>query len=152
MKNSPALQALILKAIRSSSGLKTQSGLAEHLGHGKPWVTKLLNGTLKFLTDEQVQGIEDYLGVELQGFEENHKVSALAKELAATIDRVPGMGKAFIALVQAAENAHFLPRYFSTKEMSGLGQEIIKISYANEDKPGKVARLTLELISSYRKR
>jgi hypothetical protein len=39
------------------------------------------------------------------------------------------------------------PRYFEPKEMSKLGQEIIRLAFANEDKPGKVAREVLKLVS-----
>jgi hypothetical protein len=31
--------------------------------------------------------------------------------------------------------------------MTKIGQEIIKIAFANEDKPGKVARMVLELLA-----
>jgi hypothetical protein len=41
----------------------------------------------------------------------------------------------------------FTPRFIPTQEMSRLGEKIVAIVEANPGKPGKVARLVLELLA-----
>lgn len=76
-------RALILSGLRASKVSKTE--LAEEMGFGKSWVTKLLNGTLKSVSDKDAKRIEDLLGIQFVRFvDKDRTVSDLARE----VDRI----------------------------------------------------------------
>lgn len=149
----PNYRALILNGLRKSGVTKT--ALAETLGYGKPWVTKLLNGTLKAISDSDARKIEQLLGIRFVQFVEVGKqVSSLAAQIDKELERSPQLAGPLSALLQmaedlrkSAESAPLVPRYVPTPEMTKVGQQIIRIAFANEDKPGKVAREVLKLLS-----
>lgn len=139
-------RALILSGLRASKVSKTE--LAEEMGFGKSWVTKLLNGTLKSVSDKDAKRIEDLLGIQFVRFvDKDRTVSDLAREVDRIAIENPQFAKLLKDLLPLVSETPFTPRYFETKEMSKLGQEIIRLCYANEDKPGKVAREVLRLVS-----
>lgn len=147
MKITNNTRALILNALRAK-GL-TQTALAEHMGYGKPWVTRLLDGSLKRLKEEQAEKLEKFLDIRFFVVREmREQVSPtlvrLSKEAEGN-ERLAALLDALNALMQ--EEAPLTPPYIRTKDMTRLGQEIIKLCFANEDRPGKVAREVLRLLS-----
>ena len=140
-------RSLILNALRRPDAI-SKTSLAEKMGYGKSWVTKLLNGTLKTVSDSDAQKLEQILEIQFVQFvDQTRKVSGLALELDEAMEGSERLARVVRELIPLAQEAKLTPRYFETKEMSKLGQEIIRICFANEDKPGKVAREVLKLVS-----
>lgn len=139
-------RAIIIQAIRAK-GL-TQTALAEKMGYGKAWVTRLLNGSLKRLSDGDVEKLEDFLGINFYVVTPKARVSGVAAELSRMAETDPSLASVLNGIAEIKrEKAVFLPRYIETKDMTRVGQEIIRLAFANEDKPGKVAREVLKLLS-----
>lgn len=143
-------RTLILNTIREKRITKKQ--IADSLGYGKAWVTKLLNGTLKSINDETVDKLEELLGVSfIEGQYNNERVSGLAMQVSMAVEQYPRLGPTLTELMalleETASEGKFAPRYIETADMTRIGQEIIKLAFANEDKPGKVAREVLRLLS-----
>lgn len=152
MDLTPNYRALILSGLRK--GGKTKTAIADALGYGKAWVTKLLNGTLKSISDADAKKIEELLGIRFVQFVTvDRTVSALAAEIDREIERNPHLAEPLAALLKMSEecrnarDAKFVPRYIETQDMTKVGQEIIRLVFANEEKPGKVAREVLKLLS-----
>lgn len=151
MDLTPNYRALILSGLRKSGVTKT--ALAEALGYGKAWTTKLLNGTLKAISDVDAEKIERLLGIRFVQFVDvDRKVSSLAAQIDREIERNPHLAETLMALLRMSEEcrkppAPFVPPFIETQDMSRIGQEIIRLAFANEDKPGKVAREVLKLLS-----
>lgn len=145
------VKELILSRLRSNSLPQIKPvDIANHLGHGKPWVTRLLNGTLKNLSDAQVEKLEELLGIRFEVFTDaGEKITGLAADVDYLIRENPAFAKTISSLVELASTPRvkFTPAYVPTQDMTKLGQEIIRIAFANEDKPGKVAREILKLLS-----
>lgn len=142
--------ALIRKRFRDPRKPKiNQSQLADHMGYGKAWVSKLMNGKHQTLTPEQVEKLEEFLDIRLESFaDKKQPVPTIALEIAAKMQASEPISRIVSALLEidpAIEPQG--PRWIETQDMTKVGQEIIRISYANEDKPGKVARLVLELLA-----
>lgn len=143
-----AMRLATLQAIRTKGITKT--ALAEATGLGKPWVTKFLDGTTRLIQDDVMHKIEDLLGIKYFSVEKAiGDRSPTANKIAALVDTDPAFAKLAVALEEALSNARaeFTPRYVPTQEMSKIGQEIIRICFANEDKPGKVAREVLKILA-----
>lgn len=139
-------RAMILSELRDSG--MTQKKLAEELGYGRPWVSKLLNGTLKTVSDEDALKLEKLLGVKfLRLVDSGSTVSGLAAEIGKLADENPQFARVLAELIPLAQDGPMTPRYIPTKEMTKIGQEIIRLVFANEDKPGKVAREVLKLLA-----
>lgn len=143
-------RSLILSGLRNSGVTKTT--LAETLGYGKPWATKLLNGTLKAISDTDARKIEALLGIRFVQFVDvDRTVSTLAAQIDKAVEKSPLLVDALAALLRMAEACNspsaFTPPYIETKDMSRIGKEIIRLALANEEKPGKVAREVLKLLS-----
>ena len=125
-----------------------QSQLAEHMQLGKAWVSKLMNKKLQNLSEKQVEQLEEFLDIRLQAFvDKENQVSPLAKELSRKMTESEAMAKIVEALLEIETTPRDGPRWIETQDMSKVGQEIIRIAFANEDKPGKVARMVLELLA-----
>ena len=143
-----AMRQATLQAIRTKGVSKT--ALANHLGLGKPWMTKFLDGTTRLINEDTLHAIEDFLGIKYFAVEKAiGERSPLASKIAAMVDTDPAFAKLATALEEAISNARgaFTPRYVPTKDMTRIGQEIIQIAFANEDKPGKVAREVLKILA-----
>lgn len=139
---------MTLQAMRAKGVSKTQ--IAETAGLGKAWATKFLDGSLKTIKEETMHAIEDLLG--LKYFSIDRAMgdrSPLANKIAGMVDADPAFAKLAVALEEALSAAHgaFTPRYIPTKDMTRIGQEIIRLAFANDDKPGKVAREVLKLLA-----
>lgn len=141
--------ALISKRFRDTSKPKiNQSQLADYMGYGKAWVSKLMNGKLQSLSSEQVEKLEEFLGIRLESYtDKKHPVPTLALEIAAKMQACEPVARIVSALLEMDVSRPAKgPKWIETKDMSKVGQEIIRIAFANEDKPGKVASLVLSLL------
>jgi hypothetical protein len=123
------------------------------MGYGKAWASKLMAGKIKNLTDEQAEQLEDFLGIRLRAYlQETGTISALAKEIGKKMEESPSLTKVISALMEmyppVPEGLHWI----ETQDMTRVGQEIIRIAFANETKPGKVAREVLSLLNNHQKR
>jgi len=141
------VKALILQGLRKKK--QTKVWLAEQMGLNKSWATRLLNGQLKTLSDEHAEKIMRILDIEFFTLRlvDDSQISAKAMQIAAEFDKNPAFANVTTALQMAMKDAVFTPRFIPTEQMSTIGNEIIRIAFANEDKPGKVARLVLELLA-----
>lgn len=143
----PSMVQAITEAMRRK-GIK-QADVAKALGTGKPWVSKLLGGQAKTIKFDHLDALSDLLGVALFKMHPAQELSQTAQHFAALIDSDP----AVMRFVQAFENVldkqcvRGIP-FIPTQEMSRIGQEIIRVCFANEDKPGKVAKEVLRLLSA----
>ncbi len=142
------MRQVTLQAIRQKGITKQQISLAT--GNGKSWVTKFLDGSLKTLKEDTLFKLEDLLGIKYFSIERAIGArSPLANKIAGMVDSDPAFAKLASALEEALGQARgaFTPRFIPTQDMTKIGQEIIKVAFANEDKPGKVARLVLEMLA-----
>lgn len=147
MNVTESVKALILQGLRKKK--QTKIWLAEQMGMHKSWATRLLNGQLKTVSDEQAEqlmGILDIQFFKLKRLDES-TISTKAMQVAAEFDRNPAFASVTSALQDAMTKAVFTPRFIPTEEMSHIGNEIVRIASENRDKPGKVARLVLELLA-----
>lgn len=143
-----AMRQVTIQAMRKKGMSKTQ--LAEHLGLGKAWATKFLTGTLRTIREETMFDLQDLLGVQYFKIERAMgERTPLASKIAASVDCDPAFAKVAVALHDALTEARgaFTPRFVPTAEMSALGAKIVAIVEQNPGKPGKVARLVLELLA-----
>ena len=67
--------------------------------------------------------------------------------MASEFDANEGFARVVSAVRESMREVVFTPKYIPTDKMAAVGSEIIRISFANEDKPGKVARMVLELLA-----
>lgn len=141
------VRSLILQALRKKK--QTKVWLAEQMGLNKSWATRLLNGQLKSLSDDHAEKLMKILGIQFFTLRrvDDTKASVQALQIAAEFDRNPAFAKVASALQAAMGETVYTPRFIPTEQMASIGNEIIRIAYANEDKPGKVARLVLELLA-----
>lgn len=154
MDITPTHRATIINAMRDRR-IKQQE-LAEHMGYSKPWASKLLSdgvNQLKTISDSDAAKIQDFLGIAFYQIRENEEmVSDLALRIDAAMLEDQQFQKVVTALADLVEGqtVNWTPRFFSTKEMTQLGQEITRLVFANEGKPGKIARETLRMVSQDR--
>lgn len=149
MKVTPSTIQLILNRLRNPSLPKIrQSDIAEKMGYGKAWVSKLVNGNLKTLTSDQVERLEEILDIRFHSVvEDGESIPDVALEAAKLLETNPKFASVLVGLVEMAKQIPaFSPRYIETPDMTKIGHEIIRIVQANSDKPGKVTRLVLELL------
>jgi hypothetical protein len=142
------MRQLALQALRTTG--KTQTDLAKATGNGKPWVTKFLGGSMRTIKEKDILAIQEVLKIDFFHVEKaGGERSPLAAKIAGLVDTDPAFAKLASALEVALTEARgaFTPRYIPTKDMTKLGQEIIKLAFANEDKPGKVAREVLKMLA-----
>lgn len=99
MKVTKGVIALIKNRFRDSGKRKiNQSQLAEHMGLGKAWVSKLMTGKLQTLSEEQVEQIEEFLEIRLGAFASSEKPSAAAVALARKMEESdPTLSALFIS-------------------------------------------------------
>ena len=142
------MRQITLQAIRQKGITKAQ--IAEAVGKGRSWPTKFLDGTFKTISDDSMVKIEELLGIRFfQVVESTATKSPLAEKIAARVDADPLFAKMLGTMDEVFSQARgaFTPKFIPTQDMTKIGQEIIKIAFANEDKPGKVARLVLEILA-----
>lgn len=137
-------RGLVVQGLRTKK--QTRKWLAEQMGLNKSWVTRLLNGEIKSLTDAQVEQLQGILDIRFFTVQRGSNSTA-AQDIAAEFDSNQAFAKVVVAVRESMREVVFTPRYIPTQQMASVGNEIIKIAFANEDKPGKVARLVLELLA-----
>lgn len=150
MKVTESTISLIRKRFRDPNKPKiNQSQLADAMGYGKAWVSKLMNNGVKNLTPEQREKMEDFLQIRLMEFADSKvEVSPIVKEIAAKMNESKPIATIISALLEIDTNQSCGPKWIETKDMTKVGQEIIRIAFANEDKPGKVASEVLTLLEN----
>lgn len=141
-----SVRATIISAARKRGMSKGE--VAEIVGHKPAWATKLFDGTLKSLTDEHVTRLEDALEIKFFRLTRSNKeVSGLGFKVSEATKESPELLRAIESVMELHEKQVFTPPYFTTKQLVGLGEEIIRLAHAEQDKPGKVGRKVLELVS-----
>lgn len=130
----------------------TKTDLVSHMALSKAWATKLFRpaseGGLKDLRDDQLAKLEAFLGERIAPVAESgEKISQSALMLSQIAETRPELENVLSALVALATDGPQIPGWIETKDMTRIGQEIIRIAFANEDKPGKVTREVLALLS-----
>jgi transcriptional regulator with XRE-family HTH domain len=150
MKVTNTTISLIKKRFRDpKKPIINQSQLAEFMGLGKAWVSKLMNGKLQTLSSKQLDDLETFLGIRLQLMaDKEKKISPIALEISAKMQESDAISRIIEALLDIPlPSVDSGPRWIETKDMTKIGQEIIRLCFADEDKPGKVAREVLKLLA-----
>lgn len=137
----------IVQAFRNK-GL-SQSELAISIGKSEAWVSKLLSGKQRSIDSVTFRKLEMSLEIDFFGLGKNGNLSPLAEQIGSMVDSDPLFAKLAVCAKDAITGARatFTPRYVPTENMSGLGKQILAITQANPDKPGKVAKLILQLLA-----
>lgn len=146
----PTLAAITARFRDPSKPKINQAQLADYMGYGRSWATKLMKGGIKNLSDEDAFKLQKFLGVRLVPIvhESEGPVSPLAMAVSEKMKENKEFTTIVSSLLQLMEPKVIQgPRWVDTQDMTKIGQEIIKIAFANEDKPGKVARMVLELLA-----
>lgn len=121
------VKALILQGLRKKK--QTKIWLADQMNLHKSWATRLLNGQIKSLSDEQVERLMQLLEIQfftLQRVDES-QISAKAMLLAAEFDKNPAFASVAAALQLAMKGVVYTPKYIPTEQMSHMGEKIIAI-------------------------
>lgn len=145
MNITESTRGLVLQGLRNKR--QTRNWLAEKIGVHKSWVTRFFSGELKSLTDPQVEALQDALDIRFFALDVKGQHSTAALDVASEFDRNQAFAHVVQAMQQAMQRVTFTPRYIPTVEMATIGNAIIRIVHEHEDKPGKVARLVLELLA-----
>ena len=137
----------IVQSFRNSE--LTQRQLAEAVGLKEAAISKILSGSQTSMDPKSFRLMEIALGLDLFSIVKNGKFSPIAEQTAAMIDSDPLVAQLAACMIQAisASQATFTPRYVPTEEMAGLGTKILKICQDNPEKPGKIAKLVLQLLA-----
>ena len=151
MKVSPTTIERIARRLRDPNMPKiNQSDIARHMGLGRAWVSKLMTGGIQELKEDQVDRLQDLLGIKFQVLAENGtKIPAPAVRAAKLMQESPAFRDAFLALVDLGESLHVShsPRFYETREMNGLGRKVAQIVSECGDKHGKIAAQVLALMT-----
>ena len=137
----------IIQAFRNK-GL-SQADLAAEIGKSEAWVSKLLSGKQQTIDDTTFRKMEIALEIDFFSISKSGNHSPLAEIIASMVDNDPLFAKLTVCAKDAITGARatFTPRFVPTNEMAGLGKKIIEIAANNQDKPGKVAKLVLQLLA-----
>ena len=138
-------RALIERGLEAKGIRRTQ--LADLMGRGKAWATKLLDGTLKHLSDSDVDRIEELLGISFYVATPTARVSSLAAELSKAADSDPELSQVLVALLAMKKGSLAAPAKVSAPEQTRIGREITRIALLHHDNPAKVCREVLKLLS-----
>jgi len=127
----------------------SQAELAGMLGKSEAWVSKLLSGKQRSVDASTFQKLEIALEIDFFQVGKNGNLSPLAGQIGGMVDSDPLFAKLAVCAREAITGARatFTPRYVPTEEMAGLGKKILAITQANPEKPGKVAKLILQLLA-----
>ena len=127
----------------------SQNDLAKKLGKSEAWVSKLLSGKMKSVDAITFQKLEITLEIDSFQIAKTGNISPLAAQIAAMVDGDPLFAKLALCAKESITGARatFTPRFVPTEEMASLGLRILAITQANPAKPGKVAKLILQLLA-----
>lgn len=127
----------------------TQADLALKIGKSEAWISKLLSGKQRTIDGVTFRKLEIALEIDFFNLSKSGNISPLASQIAAMVDNDPLFAKLAVCAKDAIIGARstFTPRYVPTDDMAGLGKRILAITQTNADKPGKVAKLILQLLA-----
>lgn len=128
----------------------TQTVLAKKMKTSKSWVSKLLNGTLKRLSDDQVDLLEEILETSLLEVLEVNPTPEMAKVLGERMKNSEELTDLVTSLLRLYDNksrAYKTIPYLSTKDLVDFGKEIVRASHENPDKCGKVGKIAIEWLA-----
>ena len=128
----------------------TQTELGKKMNTSKSWVSKLLNGTLKRLSDKQVDLLEEVLQTTFVTIESYNQTPELAKELGKRMDSsddLTDVVEGLIHLFDSKSHAYKTIPYLSTKDLVDFGKEIVRAVHEDPNKHGKVGRIAIEWLS-----
>lgn len=127
----------------------SQNELAKSIGRSEAWVSKLLSGKQKSVDPVTFRKLEIALEIDSFQLAKSGNISPLAAQIGAMVDSDPLFANLAVCAKEAITGARatFTPRYVPTEEMAGLGRKILAITQANPEKPGKVAKLILQLLA-----
>ena len=145
MNVTESVRAIVLQGLRNKK--ETRAWLSEKVGQNKSWATRFFAGEVKSLSDEQVEMLQTALDIRFFAMNKAGQYSPAALDFASEFDRNEAFASVTGALRDAMAQAIYTPRYIATQDMAAVGEKIIAICKANPDKPGKVARLVLELLA-----
>lgn len=137
-------RSLILRRFRNDKLPKlTQAEVAEKMGFGKSWMTKLLNGTIKHLAEDHVEKLEGILGIRLQVVTEKGALPEAAVKLGKMMQSDESVANMVTAIAELLEERREegsdeaeIP-YLSVREIEILGAEVTRIVHQWEDQSGK---------------
>lgn len=146
MKINDQIIASITQALRRKS--MNKATLAEKMGNGRSWSTKLLNGTLKRLSDDQADLLEEILDVQFFNLKEEDSLPPMVRILGERVKKDPALADFITSLVQYSEGAlyHEIP-FLPTKDLVNFGKEITRAAHEDPDKPGKVGKIAINFLS-----
>lgn len=121
----------------------SQSQLAEKIGLGKAWVSKLLNGGIKNLSDEHTDLLEEILGISFFTIVEKKKIPDLAIKLGEIMEGRPELTELVGNLITFDKSTFYALPYLPTKDLVDFGKEILRASHEDPDKPGKVGKIAI---------
>lgn len=101
MKITPNLRAIIRSGL-DDKGIRCVD-LTNHLKKPRSWSTKLFNGTLQTLTEDDADEICDYLGVKFIQITEHGRVSDVALRITVLMDADEKLAGIFTSLVNYLE-------------------------------------------------
>ena len=141
------MRSMFLQSFRNKGF--SQAELAKLIGKSEGWVSKFFSGNQKTIDPLTFRKMEIALEIDSFQLAATGNISPLAAQIAAMVDSDPLFAKLAICAKDAITGARvaFTPRYVPTEEMAGLGQKMLAITQSNSDKPGKVAKLILQLLA-----
>jgi hypothetical protein len=145
MNTNESVRVLVKEALLTKK--QTRAWLSEKLGQHKSWATRFFNGEIKSLTDEQVETLERALDIRFFAMGKPGQHSPAALDFATEFDRNQALASVATALRIAMANVVFSPRYIATAEAESVGGEILRLAKLNEDKPVRLTKAVLELLT-----
>ena len=138
-------RATITQALRNKS--MSQTFLAEKMGLGKAWVSKLLNGGIKRLSDEHTDALEDILDISFFTLVDSTKIPGIAVKLGKLMEERPEVAEIANSLLAMDESLFYSLPHLPTRDLVDFGKEILRASHEDPDKPGKVGKIALNRLS-----
>ena len=134
MRNTETIQVLIKDALKRKQ--KTISWLGEAMGHDQSWASKLVGGTQKRLSPDQVERIYDLLEIDF---------SILQKKQTPLLEAItndPVLAEACGALHKVLQGKFYEIGSLPSRKLHKLGKEIIRIAESG-DTPTNIAKRVL---------
>lgn len=127
----------------------SQAQLASMIDKSEGWVSKLFSGKQKSVDDKTFKKLEVALEIDFFSYQKDGNISPLALQIANMVDDDPLFAKLAVCAKETITDARssFVLRYVPTEEMTELGEKILAITEGNQDRPGKVAKLILNLLT-----
>lgn len=134
---------IIIDAAIKAKGLNRQE-FGDLMDRSSGWVSKVLNGQQKGLSDDDVRRIEEVLGISLTklGTKESANLSPLAIQISRMIETQPESALIIRALMSARKDR--LERL--ARKRPEIGAEIIRAVRDHSDHPEKIADIAIAII------